>query len=35
MGVGFCEGHALVLYVYLTDMDEDHSAVLTVCGAFS
>lgn len=28
--VGFCEGHALVLYVYLTDMDEDHSAVLTV-----
>lgn len=27
---GFCEGHALVLYVYLTDMDEDHSAVLTV-----
>ena len=29
--LGFCEGHALVLYVYLTDMEEDHSAVLTVC----
>lgn len=28
--LGFCEGHALVLYVYLTEMDEDHSAVLTV-----
>ncbi|KAF8457249.1 checkpoint protein Hus1/Mec3 [Terfezia claveryi] len=25
----FCVGHALVLYVYLTDIDEDHSAVLT------
>ncbi|KAF8476240.1 checkpoint clamp complex protein Hus1 [Kalaharituber pfeilii] len=24
-----CENHALVLYVYLTDMDDDHSAVLT------
>ena len=27
---GFCSGHALVLYVYLTDPDEDNSAVLTV-----
>ncbi|KAI5806626.1 checkpoint protein Hus1/Mec3 [Peziza echinospora] len=25
----FCENHALVLYVYLTDVEEDHSAVLT------
>ena len=32
--VGFCENHALVLYVYLTDMEEDHSAVLTVCAVF-
>jgi HUS1 checkpoint protein len=26
----FCEDHALVLYVYLTDDDEEHTAVLTV-----
>lgn len=27
----FCEDHALVLYVYLTEEDETYSAVVTVC----
>jgi HUS1 checkpoint protein len=29
-----CEGHALILYVYLTEEDEDYTAILTVSEYF-